>query len=135
MNDTETTTERLQARMAYLGARGRAPTADLLPTRSMPPSLPVPECRHAAAYLVSLVRYTYARRRKEHRALATGRPDDYGDGTLAPWDGGYDWRGRYEPPVWARIAGAALARGFDVEDFVEKAFATAAGSGTPYPNK
>ena len=134
MNDTDSTTERLQDRVAYLGTRGRTRTADLLPTRSMPFGLTVPGCRDAAAFLTGLVRGAYVRNRRQHRAAASGRPDDYGERHLADWDGGYDWRGRYHPPVWARIAGAALERGLDVEDYVEKAFARAA-AGSPLPNK
>ena len=135
MNDTDETTERLKARKAYLGIRETSPTADLLPTRSMPSGLLDPDCRDVAAFLVRVVRGTYARCRRNSRELATRRPDRYGDHQLARWDGGYDWSGRYHAPVWVKIAGAALERGFDVEDYVEAQYAPAAGSGSPFPNK
>jgi hypothetical protein len=135
LNDTDATTERLKARMAYLGIRETSPTADLLPTRSMPSGLLDPDCRDVAAFLVRLVRRTYARCRRNSRELATRRPDHYGDHQLARWDGGYDWRGRYHAPVWAKIAAAALERGFEVEDYVEAQYALAAGAGSPFPNK
>jgi hypothetical protein len=135
MTNTDETTERLEARMAYLGIRDKSPTADLLPKKSLPPGLLDPDCRHVAAHLVSLVREVYSRCRRRGRELATRRPDRYGDRQLMQWDGGYDWRGRYHAPVWAKIAGAARGRGFDVADFVETQFALAAGSGSPYPNK
>lgn len=63
------------------------------------------------------------------------RSDWYGDRPLPDWNGGHDWSGRYHVPVWARIAGAVLDRGFDVEDSVERAFALVAEAGSPYPNK
>ena len=135
MSDTDETTQRLEARMAYLGIRDQTLTADLLPTRSMPSGLLDPDCRDATAFLVRIVRATYARCRKKEREAATARPDRYGDHSLARWDGGYDWQGRYRAPIWARIAGAALERGFDVEDYVESQFARAAEHGSPYPNK
>ncbi len=108
MNDTDEVTERLEARMAYLGIRDKTPTADLLPTRSFPSGMVDPECRDVAAFLVRLVRATYVRCRRKSREVATRRPDRYGDHQLARWDGGYDWRGRYHAPVWAKIAAAAF---------------------------
>jgi hypothetical protein len=121
--------------MAYLGIRDRRPTADLLPTRSIPPGLADPECRDVAAFLVGLVRATYVRCRRNRRERATQQPDRYGDHQLARWDGGYDWRGRYHAPIWAKVAGAALGRGFDVEDYVNFQFARAARAASPHPNK
>ena len=135
MNRTVTTTERLPGRMADPGARGRTPTGDLLPTRSMPFGLTLPSCRDAAASLTGLVRSTYVRLRRQHREAATGRPDSYGAHRMAHRDGGYDLQGRYHPPIWARIAGAALERGLDVEDYVERAFARAASAGSPQPTE
>ena len=105
MSETDEVTGRLQARMAYLGIRDKAPTADLLPTRSMPFGLTLPDCRDVAAFLLRVVRGTYTRCRRNQRELATRRPDGYGDDRLARWDGGYDWSGRYHAPIWARIAG------------------------------
>jgi hypothetical protein len=135
VNDVDATTDRLKARKAYLGIRDTSPTADLLPTRTLPSGLLDRECRDVAAFLVRVVRGTYARCRRKSRELDTRRPDRYGEHQLARWDGGYDWRGRYHVPVWAKIAGAALERGFDVEDYVESQYALAAGTGSPYPNK
>ena len=135
MTESDETTERLEARMAYLGLRDQRPTADLLPTTSMPWGLLDSDCRDVTAFLVRLVRAIYVRCRKNDRQAATRRPDRYGDQTLARWDGGYDWRGRYHAPIWARIAGAALERGFDVEDYVASEFSRAAEAGSPYPNK
>jgi hypothetical protein len=135
VNDTDATTEQLKARMAYLGIRATSPTADLLPMLSMPSGLLDPDCRDVAAFLVRVVRGTYARCRRNSPGIDTRRPDRYGDYQLARWDGGYDWRGRYHLPVWARIAAAALERGLEVEDYVEVEYALAAGAGSPYPNK
>jgi hypothetical protein len=135
MIDSGELTARLEARMAYLGIRTQIPTVDLLPTRSMPFGLTLPDCRDVAAFLVRLVRATYSRCRRNHRADAGQHPDRYGDHILARWDGGYDWSGRYHAPVWARIAAAVLERGFDMGDYVERSFARAAGVAAPYPNK
>lgn len=135
MSEPDEISRRLVARRAYLGVRDRTPTPDLLPTRTMPFALTLSDCRDVAAHLVALVRDSYVQRRRHHRADDSGRPDRYGDRPLVDWDGGYDWQGRYHPPVWARIAQAALDRGFDVVDYVEKAFDLGAGAGSPQPNK
>lgn len=101
----------------------------------MPFGLTSADARDVAAFLIQLVRTTYASRRRDYGTAATKRPDTFGDDRLPRWDGGYDWRGRYHTPVWARITGAALERGFDVEDYVKRAFDHTAAAGSPYPNK
>lgn len=133
MSDADEITRRLLARRAYLGVRNRT-TPDLLPTRTMPFALTIPDYRGVAAHLVALVRRTYVQRRRNRRTTDSGRPDRYGDQPLADWDGGYDGQESYHPPVWARIARAALDRGFDVADYVEKTFVRADEAGSPPPN-
>src|SRR5205809_7839866 len=99
MADTDDSTERLRARMTYLGIRENTPTADLLPTKALPSGLHDPDCRDVASFLVRLVRDTYTRCRRTSREVATRRRDRYGDFALDPWDGGYDWKGHYHAPI------------------------------------
>ena len=75
-------------------------------------------------------------------AMPAGTPGgrDPAPGLVRPssarrWDGGHDWSGRYEAPVWARIAGALLERGLDVEDGVRSLFRRVTTTGSPYPNQ
>jgi hypothetical protein len=135
MSETDDITARLQARAAYLGYRDKTPTADLLPTRTMPAGLQDPDCHDVVGYLVALVRDTYVRCRRNSREIATRRPDRYGHFRLEQWDGGYDWRGQYHVPIWVKIARAILDRGLDVKGFVTWQFARAETAGSPYPNK
>jgi hypothetical protein len=135
MNDDDAIAARLRARRAYLGITDRTPTADLLPAKTLPAGLHDPDARDVAGFLVRFVRGTYSRCRRKLRAAATRGQDRYGDHELRRWDGGSDWRGHYQAPIWARIARVILDRGLDLESFVEWQFARAAADGSPYPNK
>jgi hypothetical protein len=135
MKMSEDPTSRLRARNAYLGIRELTPRADLLPKQALPWDLHDRECYDVSRFVVQLVRAKYVRCRKEGSEVLTHRPNRYGGHELRHWDGGYDWQGKYHVPIWMKIAAAILERGFDVEGYIETAFARAADAGTPYPNK
>ena len=54
---------------------------------------------------------------------------------LRRWDGGYDWKGRYQAPIWVKVARAILDRGLDFEGYINAGFIRVANAGSPYPNK
>ena len=135
MSQDDELTGRLRARMAYRGIRTRTPTADLLPTGAMPFCLTFPDCRARG-------RVPGGPGPRDVCAMPAGTPGgrDPAPGLVRPssaarWDGGHDWSGRYEAPVSARIAGALLERGLDVEDGVRSLFRRVTTTGSPYPNQ
>jgi hypothetical protein len=110
------------------------PTADLLPTRSLPTGLIDPVCREVTAHLVRLIRDTYETCQEWRQEPAVRRPGRHGEHPLARWDGGYDRRGRYTTPIWAKIAWATFDRGFDLEDYVQQQFSWHLAVTPSHPN-